>query len=139
MIRKRQYLYLLFDEDNLLHSDDSNYVFTTEGHILTLGREYLRPPSAAKQKSRKIESHNCPAYQPFIRFYDNVERQTGLVQGIRSRSDVEYARELVNLVPSQSDMNVWSPDGWCERPKPEVYVSNFYHDPTHVLCRRSVT
>ncbi|KAJ1956693.1 hypothetical protein GGI12_005240, partial [Dipsacomyces acuminosporus] len=29
-----KYLYLLFDEENPLHSLDNNYVFTTEGHVL---------------------------------------------------------------------------------------------------------
>jgi len=40
-----KYLYLLFDETNPLHKDDSNYIFTTEGHILTLGSEHLKPLS----------------------------------------------------------------------------------------------
>ncbi|KAI7815960.1 glycoside hydrolase, partial [Gamsiella multidivaricata] len=33
-----KYLYLLFDEENLLHQElkDSNFVFTTEGHVLRL-------------------------------------------------------------------------------------------------------
>ncbi|TFK75988.1 alpha mannosidase-like protein [Pluteus cervinus] len=118
-----KYLYLLFDEDNALHSDDSNYVLTTEGHILTLGREHINPPSAARRKIRTIESHQCPAYQPFVQANDGTGM--GLVQGIRSRGEVEYARELVGLQASQTDMNAWSSNGWCEKPKVELYAYDF--------------
>ncbi|KAF9122761.1 alpha mannosidase-like protein [Mortierella sp. 14UC] len=38
-----KYLFLLFDEDNVLHQElkDSNFVFTTEGHVLALANKYL--------------------------------------------------------------------------------------------------
>lgn len=38
-----KYLYLLFDEENILHQElkDSNFVFTTEGHVLALANKYL--------------------------------------------------------------------------------------------------
>ena len=31
-----KYLYLLFDEDNPINTNDMKYVFTTEGHVLPL-------------------------------------------------------------------------------------------------------
>ncbi|KAF8076303.1 alpha mannosidase-like protein [Lyophyllum atratum] len=116
-----KYLYLLFDEENVLHSDDSNYVFTTEGHILSLGQEHLKPMSAARRKIRHIDNHQCPMYQPFIHVHDNHGEQTGLVQGVQYRGDVEYARLLVGLVPTQSDINTWSPYGWCEKPRVDLF------------------
>ncbi|KAG0275805.1 alpha mannosidase-like protein [Linnemannia exigua] len=38
-----KYLFLLFDEENVLHQElkDSNFVFTTEGHVLALANKYL--------------------------------------------------------------------------------------------------
>ncbi|KAF9539278.1 alpha mannosidase-like protein [Mortierella hygrophila] len=38
-----KYLFLLFDEENILHQElkDSNFVFTTEGHVLALANKYL--------------------------------------------------------------------------------------------------
>ncbi|KAF9188025.1 alpha mannosidase-like protein [Haplosporangium sp. Z 767] len=38
-----KYLFLLFDEENLLHNElkDTNFVFTTEGHVLSLSSKYL--------------------------------------------------------------------------------------------------
>ncbi|GLB33724.1 putative glycosyl hydrolase 47 family protein [Lyophyllum shimeji] len=116
-----KYLYLLFDEENLVHSDDSNYVFTTEGHILSLGQEHLKPMSAARRKLRHIDNHQCPVYQPFIHVRDQHAEQSGLVQGIQHRGDAEYARLLVGLAPTQSDMNTWSPYGWCERPRVDLF------------------
>jgi mannosidase alpha-like ER degradation enhancer 1 len=69
-----------------------------------------------------VENHQCPSYEPLIRVYDNQENITGLVQGIRSRGDVDYARELVALLPEDVDKDAWSPNGWCEVPKVELVV-----------------
>ncbi|KAF7313730.1 alpha-1,2-Mannosidase [Mycena chlorophos] len=111
-----KYLYLLFDEDNPLHRDDSNYVFTTEGHILTLGTELQKP---SRRKMRKIENHQCPAYRPFH------HAASGLAMGVRSRGDVDYARELVDQSASDVDESAWSPNGWCERPYTELFSYDF--------------
>jgi mannosidase alpha-like ER degradation enhancer 1 len=118
-----QYLYLLFDEDNPLHSDDSNYVFTTEGHILFLSKDYLKTTPSPRSTMRPVEGHQCPAYQPFIHVYDNHLKTTGLVQGVQSRSDADYARQLVGHLPTQVDIDTWSPNGWCEKPRVDLFVS----------------
>ena len=34
-----KYLYLLFDIDHFLHSDDGNWVFSTEGHLMNIPRK----------------------------------------------------------------------------------------------------
>lgn len=38
-----KYLFLLFDEDSWINADDSNMVFTTEGHLLRLNSTHLHP------------------------------------------------------------------------------------------------
>ena len=119
-----QYLFLLFDERNPIHRDDSNYVFTTEGHILSLSPEHLRPMSAARRRMRREEKHWCPIYTPVHGAYDDSGREAGLVQGIRSRNDVDYARELVALYPQEADQELWSPNGWCETPLVDLFVSS---------------
>ncbi|KAJ7068189.1 alpha mannosidase-like protein [Mycena amicta] len=113
-----KYLYLLFDEDNPLHSDDSNYVFTTEGHILSLGNE-LQKPSTARRKMRKVETHQCPIYKPYH------HNGSGLSMGIRSRGDVDYARSLLDQSASDLDESAWSPNGWCERPHTDLFAYDF--------------
>jgi hypothetical protein len=50
------------------------------------------------------------------------ENSTGLVQGIRSHVDLDYSRELVALLPEKADENLWSPYGWCEKPKVDIPV-----------------
>ncbi|KAF7433136.1 alpha mannosidase-like protein [Pleurotus ostreatus] len=123
-----KYLYLLFDEENPLHSDDSNYVFTTEGHLLTLPRHLLRPVPPARLQFRQNESHQCPAYHPFVHSYPNQKkpkRGRGLTLGIRSRSDIDYSRELLALLPDSADRDASSSDGWCEQPKVETYSYDF--------------
>lgn len=80
-------------------------------------------------------SHQCPAYDPFVptkdprRPHHNSNSNygpsgSGLVLGVRSRPDVEYARHLVNLTPTAADEQHWTPDGWCEKPRIEPYVSH---------------
>jgi len=102
-----KYLYLLFDEDNVLHHDDSDYVLTTEGHILKLPIEGARPPPP----SRRFISHQCPAYKPHGT-YDFENRTYGLSQGVRARPYVEYVHALVGVMPSDGDKRWWSRDGW---------------------------
>lgn len=51
-----KYLYLLFDEENPLAGSDSNIVFSTEGHILTLNKSQLRPMSQSRRLSKKVSS-----------------------------------------------------------------------------------
>ncbi|KAK7061652.1 alpha-1,2-mannosidase [Favolaschia claudopus] len=115
-----KYLFLLFDEENPLHKDDSNYVFTTEGHLLTLGKQHMKPTPLARRRMRNIENHQCPAYRPF-----SSRQSPGLVMGIRSRADVDYARELLALQPSDLDLSVWSESGWCERPLVNMFAYDF--------------
>ncbi|KAJ7179244.1 alpha mannosidase-like protein [Mycena filopes] len=109
------YLFLLFDEDNPLHKDDSNYVFTTEGHLLTLGPKHQKPTRRAR---RKIDNHQCPAYRP-------LGQGLGMTMGIRSRGDVDYARELLSQPASDVDQEVWSESGWCERPYVDLFAYDF--------------
>jgi len=123
-----KYLFLLFDEDNPLNHDDSNYVFTTEGHILTLSQEQMKPKTAAQKRMRSVEDHHCPAYSPFTDIFKNptkLKQRTSLVQGVRSRVDVEYARHLVGLSPNSADQAYWSPNGWCERPRIDPFTYEF--------------
>ncbi|KAF8812365.1 glycoside hydrolase family 47 protein [Phlegmacium glaucopus] len=132
-----KYLFLLFDEENPLHHDDSNYVFTTEGHILTLSREQMKPRSPAQKRMRSVEDHHCPAYSPFTGIKQT--QQNGLVQGVRSRVDVDYARHLVGLSPNSADQAYWSPSGWCERPKVDPYSYEFILAPNGRLVAEDLS
>jgi ER degradation enhancer, mannosidase alpha-like 1 len=111
----------LFDEDNPLHRDDSNYVFTTEGHILLLERKYLKPSSATIRQLRRAESPQCPAYEP--PYFIGANDLPGLHVGIRSRTDFDYARFLVSTALSDGDDMWWHPNGWCAVPVVEYFVS----------------
>lgn len=44
------------------------------------------------------------------------------MHGVGSRSDVDYARELVGLKPQPLDEHHWSPDGWCSLPQVDPFV-----------------
>ena len=117
-----QYLFLLFDEGNPIHKDDSNFVFTTEGHILTLPQQHLRPLSPVRRKLRRAENLQCPAYVPQQVGATSGNTSSGLFTGIRYRSDVDYARSLVGAATIPSDARWWSPYGQCDVPVVDIYV-----------------
>jgi mannosidase alpha-like ER degradation enhancer 1 len=112
----------LFDEENPLHGDDSNYVFTTEGHILTLEPKYTKPMSAVRRKLRGAENHRCPAYTPGLAFQKHSNVSGGIMGGIQFRRDVEYARYLTDGIPSELERAAWSPYGFCDIPRVEIFV-----------------
>ncbi|KAH8118447.1 alpha-mannosidase [Phellopilus nigrolimitatus] len=121
-----KYLYLLFDESNPLHKDDSNFVFTTEGHILTLGSKHLKPLSPVRRKLRRVENLQCPIYQPIRVGVDEYDDENvGLVTGIRYRPDIDYARALVGAASTDADESWWSPNGYCDIPTADLYSYDF--------------
>ncbi|KAF9534836.1 alpha mannosidase-like protein [Crepidotus variabilis] len=120
-----KYLYLLFDEENPLHSDDSNYVLTTEGHILSLEKEHLKPVPAVRRRMRKLEDHQCPAYRPSTLANEHSTTRPGLTVGVRSRADVDYPHHLTGTTHSVNDERYWHSDGWCEKPKVDPYSFEF--------------
>ncbi|KIY51587.1 alpha mannosidase-like protein [Fistulina hepatica ATCC 64428] len=122
-----KYLFLLFDEENVLHQDDSNYVFTTEGHILTLTPEQLLVSPAGRRTTPRprVGSPQCPAYTPFMRTYNSMPKGGGLVGGVRSRPDYDYARQVLSLSANSADEQAWSLDGWCEKPKVTLFSYDF--------------
>ncbi|EPQ59290.1 alpha mannosidase-like protein [Gloeophyllum trabeum ATCC 11539] len=124
-----KYLFLLFDEDNPFNHDDSNSVFTTEGHILVLPSEHIKPVSRARRKLRRVEHLQCPAYRPPLVAIDDWERGTGLIGGLLARGDIDYARELVAMLPTEADKIPWSPEGWCDVPQVEPYSYDFLLSP----------
>ena len=78
--------------------------------------------SAARRRMRREENHQCPVYEPNLAGYDWYT-DTGLTQGIRSRTDIDYARYLTGMGPEKIDAYLASPDGWCETPQYDLFVS----------------
>ncbi len=72
---------------------------------------------------RPVDNHQCPAYKPFVEVQDSPTSDTGLIRGIRSRSDYDYARKLVGVSASSTEIDAWSANGWCEKPVVESFVS----------------
>ncbi|PCH41185.1 glycoside hydrolase family 47 protein [Wolfiporia cocos MD-104 SS10] len=124
-----KYLYLLFDEENLLNTNDSNYVLTTEGHILWLDRDLIKPMSPARRKLRGAEHHQCPAYEPPLIAFDDWDAETGMTTNIRARSDADFVRELIGVKPTSQDAKTYFPGGWCEIPKMALFSYDFILSP----------
>jgi ER degradation enhancer, mannosidase alpha-like 1 len=118
-----KYLYLLFDEANSINQDDSNYVFTTEGHVLRMDVSDFHPMSSARRKLRGPERLTCPAYNDSLG-EGFLESNAGLIAGVRARPDVDYARMLIGTAHVEGDSADWSPYGWCSVPPIQLYVSS---------------
>ncbi|KAI0698930.1 alpha-mannosidase [Cytidiella melzeri] len=119
-----KYLYLLFDEENPLHTDDSNYVLTTEGHILTMNRTLEKPISPIRRELRRVEHLECPVYFPPL-IGSDMYRESGITTNIYYRADMEYARELVHAPASPLEEASWLHYGECLVPKVDLYTYNF--------------
>ncbi|GJE84706.1 glycoside hydrolase family 47 protein [Phanerochaete sordida] len=123
-----KYLYLIFDENNELHRDDSNMVLTTEGHLLTLDRPQQKPISAIRRELRRVEHLSCPVYKPPMLAVDPVS-ETGLTGGVYMRPDVDYVRALITAPPSGTEEYMWSPHRVCQVPKVDLYTYDFLLSP----------
>lgn len=116
----------MFDENNPLHTDDSNTVFTTEGHLLTLSRQHIEPPSAIRRQLRRAENLQCPAYYPTRHPWKPLDDLHGLAGSIRSREDSEFARISVgsdeHSRATAEDSVFWMSGAWCQTPRVDIYV-----------------
>ncbi|KDQ07463.1 glycoside hydrolase family 47 protein [Botryobasidium botryosum FD-172 SS1] len=133
-----KYLFLLFDESNPVNSDDSNMVFTTEGHFLVLHPKHLKPMSKIRRELSRKENLQCPVYEPPMWYGPKAQvgagkgvqrgkgnMRLGLVGSVRNRGDTEYARHLTmseSGFASRQDELEWSSYGWCETPRLAAHV-----------------
>ena len=81
-----KYLFLTFDEDNPFNHDDTNMVFSTEGHMLELDTR----PAPRRRRTIPAEILSCPAYDPT--FTDRHQHPLSL--SVARRTDFEHARFL---------------------------------------------
>ncbi|KAI8994787.1 glycoside hydrolase [Pilobolus umbonatus] len=117
-----KYLYLLFNEDSHINKMDSNYVFTTEGHILPLPKRYLRSPGRSDKKPSIKENHGtCQKYQPLNHVYKQNRRGNNIhlpvkidTSSIPYQPQSDYASEIVGYTGSETPPV--TNHGFCEVP-----------------------
>ncbi|KAK4056367.1 hypothetical protein OIO90_002510 [Microbotryomycetes sp. JL221] len=129
-----KYLFLTFDEYNIFNKDDGPMVYTTEGHMLDLTTPASRNSSSStgfNVRERKPTLPNpttadqdlttCQAYDPTM----SDHHQHFLSTGIGTRTDIEWARHLVDLEiydeVKEIDEGRWFESGFCEIVKSEEY------------------
>ncbi|GAA5939158.1 hypothetical protein JCM1841_003340 [Sporobolomyces salmonicolor] len=114
-----KYLYLTFDEENPFLTDDSAFVFTTEGHPLEIPhppprkRSLLSPPSSEPPPV-------CMAHDPL----EDERYHHYLSLSVDRRTDWEHARWLAGFEVfdevREVDEGRWSESGFCEISENEV-------------------
>ncbi|KAF9354580.1 alpha mannosidase-like protein [Mortierella sp. AD094] len=141
-----KYLYLLFDEENILHQGlkDSNFVFSTEGHILKLSSKYLDQGRGSRtstnQSYRRTNSqHESYHYQYTKQFLSAATHGKSDVDHLKSgpmckpylapetfvksipyRPDADFARQMVGTREDHRDLLEADPKGYCEKPTLDV-------------------
>ncbi|KAF9210603.1 alpha mannosidase-like protein [Podila verticillata] len=128
-----KYLFLLFDEENLLHNElkDTNFVFTTEGHVLSLANEHLSRPSSKEppaleqdstprheyvMKGHHLHQHPRPSNPKPWPMCIRYETPATFLKSIPYRPDAEFARQMVGTRPDARDHLELDPNGFCEKP-----------------------
>ncbi|KAI1319085.1 alpha mannosidase-like protein [Mortierella claussenii] len=148
-----KYLYLLFDEENLLHQElkDTNFVFTTEGHVLSLSSKYLdrrehnssdREPSRHQYSKQSLSAAIQGAYHhhgesvktggPICKAYRAPDT---FLKSIRYRPDADFARQMVGAREDFRDQLELDPKGYCEKPTLDVerVIVEFVGPPTKTV------
>ncbi|KAF9962508.1 ER degradation-enhancing alpha-mannosidase-like protein 1 [Mortierella alpina] len=133
-----KYLFLLYDEENVLHHGlkDTNFVFTTEGHVLDLEAKHLdKDRNKITQKHRSSGTTSRHQY-PRSQQHSHPSAGVGKVQSamtcrayrapatflktMRYRTDADFARQMVGVREDARDIVELDPKGYCEKPTLEI-------------------
>lgn len=96
-----------------MNQEDSNTVYTTEGHPLSLPSHLSF--SEARNESSSTDSRICPLYDPI----HGDRLWSPLMPSVDARIDADYGRMLAGvLLDEQSAISagLYSTSGFCERP-----------------------
>ncbi|KAF1800311.1 glycoside hydrolase [Mucor lusitanicus] len=116
-----KYLYLLFDADHPINTMDSNYVFTTEGHVLGLPRKYLDSNSKRPSKTpamatlQQSPAGTCQRYNPSKRHYTSLPNALEMT-AIPHQPHMDVAAHMVGHTTTTPTLPPLSADGYCESP-----------------------
>ncbi|CEG65919.1 Putative ER degradation enhancer, mannosidase alpha-like 1 [Rhizopus microsporus] len=113
-----KYLYLLFDTEHPFNKRDSNAVFTTEGHWISLPQHYLRRSKTTKQVKNLISIQSnpfgtCPRYNPL--HYKAIYTPGHLdMTSIPYQPQADYAAHIAGY--AHSPLPPLSINGYCDSP-----------------------
>ncbi|KAL9549006.1 hypothetical protein MBANPS3_005418 [Mucor bainieri] len=122
-----KYLYLLFDADHPINTMDSNYVFTTEGHVLGLPKKYLGHNASSSSSSKKKKGRpalatlqqspagTCQRYNPSGRHHTSLPNALEMTT-MPHRPHMDAAAHMVGHTTTLLPPPPLSPDGYCESP-----------------------
>ncbi|CAO3646706.1 unnamed protein product [Mucor fragilis] len=115
-----KYLYLLFDTDHPINTMDSNYVFTTEGHVLGLPKKYLHPSRRNNASSRpavatlqQSPAGTCQRYNPSKRHFASLPNELEMTT-MPHQPHMDVAAHMVGHTPPT--LPPLSQHGYCESP-----------------------
>lgn len=136
-----KYLYLLFDADNSINTMDSNYVFTTEGHVLGLPKKYLHQKlkkASGKQGSITLQQSpagTCQRYNPSQRHFISLPNELEMTS-IPYQPHIDFAAHIVGYTTNTA-LSV-SIQGYCESPNSiKSYSLSFgYTSPSERLFKQ---
>ncbi|KAJ1985384.1 hypothetical protein H4R34_000038 [Dimargaris verticillata] len=93
-----KYLYLLFDEENPLNSLDTNFVFTTEAHIMHLPRTKVSRNQTFGFQARSYAQYTCPNPRAERMDYTDPDSPLSLPITVPFRPDFDAVRQRMGRV-----------------------------------------
>ncbi|KAI8380074.1 glycoside hydrolase [Blakeslea trispora] len=121
-----KYLYLLFDSDHPINTMDSNYVFTTEGHLLPLSAQYQRSAQARSQpvvSFQQSAAGTCERYNPMKYHYLSIPGHLDMSSLLHQPSS-DYAADLVGVT---TPIQPLTSTGYCQVPQQHSFSLSFSH------------
>ncbi|KAI8330397.1 glycoside hydrolase [Choanephora cucurbitarum] len=110
-----KYLYLLFDKDHVINKMDSNYVFTTEGHILPLPVYHQNQSYSSHHgviSFQQSAAGTCERYNPMKYQYLSTPGHLDM-SSLLYQPQSDYAADIVGIT---SPAHPLSKSGYCQAP-----------------------
>ncbi|KAG0203390.1 alpha mannosidase-like protein [Mortierella sp. NVP41] len=130
-----KYLFLLFDEENILHQDlkDSNFVFTTEGHVLALESKYLDFSRNSNSTTSEHHIHNIGHDGDWSAFRHEYSRQQQQPMNMR---DGQHNKSNNQKHRTQEKARRWP---MCQAYKaPDTFLKSIPYRPDADFARQMV-
>ncbi|KAI8806788.1 glycoside hydrolase [Cladochytrium replicatum] len=101
-----KYLYLLFDSDHFINKADSNWVFTTEGHILPVQRNFISKTDGVRASlPRRKTSSDSTARSKTPRTCPNTQNSPFSGSLFMTTQHVQHSNSNVSPTPRRSPTN----------------------------------
>ena len=111
----QSYLWQLFDHDNVINKKASEFVFTTEGHVIRLAKDLRRDVNREFGIGSQRGDWTCKQDLP-------VARRNQSTYTVSGRSPVVHIRPAIIRVHTQTHTHTHTHEGWHVKVSAHMFV-----------------